>query len=278
MTYRDILVQIDERPQAFGRAQAAAALARQTQAHLTGLFLKSEFRQDYLISSPLSYFPPAELNLLIQEHAAAVDKAAEEARQLFERAAAQAGVSSDWRTLEGDLRGGLLSCARRSDLTVVPAMVTVSLSGRKLGAGDLGLATGGPILVMPETDVAAPVGKDVLVAWKGARESARALKDAWPLIEAADNVHVLVVSPQGEGGPDGLLQRHFERHGCTANLIVDHSEDATASQLIRHHVRDLKCDLVVLGLYGRPRLQELILGGVTRELLRDPPAALFMSH
>lgn len=278
MSYRDILVQVDERPQASARAQTAAVLASRSQAHLTGVFLKGTFLHDFQVAGPYAYLPPVDLDALIQQHAAAVDRAAEAARETFEAAAAAAGVSSEWLTVDGDLDAPLLSCARRFDLTVFPPEMTVSLSQRKITADRLGLAIGGPALVVPEHDVAPTFGKTVLVAWKDSRESARALRDAWPVILHADHVHVLVVSPEGEGGPDGLLQRHLERHGCKANIIVDRSDDATASQLIRKHVRELKADLVVMGLYGRPRLQELVLGGVSLELLRDPPAPLLVSH
>lgn len=278
MSYRDILVQVDERPQASARAQAAAVLASRSQAHLTGVFLKGSFLHDFMVAGPYAYLPPVDLDALIQQHAAAVDRAAEAARETFEAAAAAAGVSSEWLTVDGDLDTALLSCARRFDLTVFPPEMTVSLSQRKITAGRLGLAIGGPALIVPEQEVAPTFGKTVLVAWKDSRESARALRDAWPVIQDAERVHVLVVSPEGEGGPDGLLQRHLERHGCSQNIIVDRSDDATASQLIRKHVRELKADLVVMGLYGRPRLQELVLGGVSSELLRDPPAPLLVSH
>jgi nucleotide-binding universal stress UspA family protein len=37
-------------------------------------------------------------------------------------------------------------------------------------------------------------------------------------------------------------------------------------------------DLLIAGLYGHPRLQELVLGGVSRQLLHDVPAPLLLSH
>jgi nucleotide-binding universal stress UspA family protein len=33
-----------------------------------------------------------------------------------------------------------------------------------------------------------------------------------------------------------------------------------------------------MGLFGRPRVQELILGGVSRDLLGAPPIPLLISH
>ena len=35
---------------------------------------------------------------------------------------------------------------------------------------------------------------------------------------------------------------------------------------------------VVMGLYGRNRVQELVLGGVSHDMVSDPPAALLISH
>jgi nucleotide-binding universal stress UspA family protein len=33
-----------------------------------------------------------------------------------------------------------------------------------------------------------------------------------------------------------------------------------------------------MGLFGRSRLAELILGGVSNDLLAEPPCPLFLSH
>ena len=41
---------------------------------------------------------------------------------------------------------------------------------------------------------------------------------------------------------------------------------------------ELDIDLLIAGLYGHPRLQELILGGVSRQILHDVPAPLLISH
>jgi nucleotide-binding universal stress UspA family protein len=278
MSYRDILVQIDASPASRARAKAAAALAGRAQAQLTGVFLRSEFLRNYMAGEALIYTPTDTLDLLIKDHAAGVARAREEARELFESAAGEAGVASEWRTVDGDDAEALSAAARRFDLAVFPPAMTASLGWRRILAADVGLSSGGPILVLPEQDVASTVGERVLVAWKGTRESARALHDAWPLIAAAQEVHVLVVAPEGEGGPEGMLQRHLERHGCKPNLIIDRSHDASAGDILRRQVAALGADLVVMGLYGRPRLQELVLGGVSRDMLGAPPAPLFLSH
>ncbi len=278
MSYQDILVQIDERPASIARAAAAAELASRSKAQLTGVFLKTEFLRDPMVAESLAYMPPDALDALIKEQDAAMVRASETAREIFEKAAADANVASDWRVVEDGFDDAMVACARRFDLTVFPAVAEISLGRSRVSAASLALASGGPVLVVPNGGARPSLGERVLIAWKGSRESARALRDAWPLVSQAKEVHVLVVSPHGEGGPDGLLQRHLEHHGLKANLIVDRSHDASAGEVLRKQVETLNADLVVMGVYGRSRLQELVLGGVSHDLLGDPPCTLLVSH
>lgn len=277
MSYRQILVQVDEKPTAASRAALAATTAKTSGAQLLGVFLKSEFLHNYMAGEAIAYMPPYNIDELLKDHAAAVAKASEKAREIFERAAGEAGVASEWRVIDGDADDALMACARRTDLAVFPTSATASCGQHVISAADLALASGGPVLVVPDGYMAPSIGKRVLVAWKGTRESARALHDAWPLISEGE-VHVLVVAPEGEGGSEGLLQRHLEHHGCKADVIVDRSEDASAASIIRGQARALGADLIVMGLYGRPRLSELVLGGVSRDMLHNPPVPLLVSH
>lgn len=278
MVYRDILVQVDETEAGRARAAAAAAMASAAGANLTGVFLKSEFFRTYQGAEAFGYMGPETVDRLLRDHARGVAEASETTRSLFEAAAGDAGVPSSWLEVGGDDDLGLIASARRFDLTVLPPMARTSFGITQIAAAEVGLAAGGPILVVPESGLSATPGKRILVAWKGSRESARALHDAWPLLTEADEVHVLTIAHEGEGGPEGMLQRHLERHGIKANIIVDRSHDASAADIMRRQVKVLGADLVVMGLYGRPRVSEVILGGVSHDLLAAPPAGLFLSH
>ena len=70
----------------------------------------------------------------------------------------------------------------------------------------------------------------------------------------------------------------MERHGVEPNLIEHDADDALAGDILRREARDRGADLVVMGLYGHTRLRELILGGVSRELLAEPPTPLLVVH
>lgn len=278
MSFRQITVVVDERRAAGLRVKAAADLAKRHGAHLMGVFLTSEYVRQYMAAESLTALPADVVQRVLTGHDEAVAKIAAEARAQFEAACAASGVEHGWRMVGGDSPHGFLSVARRSDLSVIPRQAKACLSEHTLSAAQVALASGGPVLITPDDDYAPPVGRRVLVAWNGGREAARALQDAWPILEQAAEVYVLTVSPEGEGGPDGLLESLMAKHGVKAQLINDPSQDESAVEVIERQVAELGVDLLVMGLYGRSRLQELLLGGVSRAMVAGSPIPILASH
>ena len=119
--------------------------------------------------------------------------------------------------------------------------------------------------------------KRVVIAWKDAREARRAVRDALPLLKAADEVLVVAV---GESGRAGALdvKEHLDGHGINARTLVQaRRESAVADDLIRAAERE-GADLMVAGAYGHSRTREWILGGVTRDLLDHAPIPCLLAH
>ena len=73
-------------------------------------------------------------------------------------------------------------------------------------------------------------------------------------------------------------RRSLARISSAAKLIVDRSHDASAGEIMGAQVKALDIDAVVMGVYGRNRLQELVLSGVSHDLVSDPPTSLLISH
>lgn len=278
MSFRQIVVLVDEKRDSGPRVRVAADLARRHGAHLTGAFLTSAYLRQYMAAESLTALPADVVQRVLTGHDEAVAKVAAEAQGAFEAVCVEAGVDYGWRMVSGDSPQAFLALTRRSDLTVVPREAKACLSEHGLNAAQVTLASGGPVLITPDDDYAPPVGRRVLVAWNGGREAARALQDAWPILEQAAEVHVLTVSPEGEGVPDELLQTLLAKHGVKARFIIDPSQDESAVEVIARQVAELGVDLLVMGLYGRPRLQELLLGGVSRAMLAESPIPILASH
>jgi len=56
------------------------------------------------------------------------------------------------------------------------------------------------------------------------------------------------------------------------------AEDVDAGNLLLSRAADFGADLIVMGAYSRPRLSEVVLGGVTRLMLQSMTVPVLMSH
>jgi nucleotide-binding universal stress UspA family protein len=122
----------------------------------------------------------------------------------------------------------------------------------------------------------------ILIAWNGSREAARAMAEAMPYIHGAKSVTVVVVDDGPPVEERALLGQdavtHLRHHGIDATLhhVTGNSREAGAT--IIGEARRTQADLIVMGGYGHSRLREVLLGGVTRELMHNAPVPLLMAH
>ncbi|MFN3515179.1 MAG: universal stress protein [Phenylobacterium sp.] len=277
MSYRDVLVYADAGEAAPSRYAAAAAFAARFGGRLKGAFVLEPFLPPYMGPTYGAYLPAQVMQDMLAEHRAYVTKRAEAAREAFEQAAANAGVASEWVVIEAEGPDSYMQHARRADVVVHPARGGLDAHGTPMGAADLAMGCGGPVLIVPDMVSDLKIGDRILVAWNGTREAARALRDAMPMLTEAGQVTVLIASPNGEG-PEGVLQRHLEDHGCKADVIVDRTRGEEADVLIRRHAQNLGADVVVMGLYGHSRVRQAVLGGASRGMLDQRTLPLFVSH
>jgi nucleotide-binding universal stress UspA family protein len=108
------------------------------------------------------------------------------------------------------------------------------------------------------------------IAWDGSAEAARAIRAALPLLEAASDI--LIVSntddPRFDANEASVerFSEYLTRHGVRNVQAIDIRGEAVASSILSA-AQAHKCDLMVAGAYGRPRLYEMLLGGATREFV-----------
>jgi nucleotide-binding universal stress UspA family protein len=142
------------------------------------------------------------------------------------------------------------------------------------------LACGRPVLVVPYAGHRDRIGETAIIAWNGSREAARAVQDALPLLAASASVTVLLVNPEEEADIDDADQLvvHLARHGLNAGKRVVRQDVIAVSDTILAQIASLGADLLVMGAYGHSRLREMILGGVTREILRKMSVPILMAH
>jgi nucleotide-binding universal stress UspA family protein len=272
LTYKTIVVHVDNRPRRAERLALAFTLGERFGAHVVGLFA--------LEAARIPSYALAETGQLVLEMER--KRRAEEARAAetdFRQAARRSAAGSEWRLSMDDAAAALRLSARYADLVVAaqpepPAPLDVSF------AGELVLGAGRPVLLVPYAGHFADAGKRVLIAWNASREAARAVADALPILVRADAVDVVVFAPGGDHGevPGADLAHYLARHGVKANAAVDAAPEVAIGERILTRAADTDADLIVMGAYGRSRLSELVLGGATRSLLAAMTVPVLMAH
>lgn len=277
MAYKDILVQIDDAASA-GRYAIAAGLAAREGGRLTGLYLKTTVINQYSNIGSIGYLPPEDLQKLIRDNDQGQNEDAAKAAEALKAAASSAGTGCDWRIIGGDIPDDLIIQAQAADLVVLPPPVPHPAYSVHASATDIALA-GCPVLLVPEGSAGATIGEHVLVAWNGSRESARALRDALPLLKPGATVEVRIATPRDSLRDDSkALAAHLERHGFKANVTVVEETGRDVGAWLKAEAARTGCDLIVMGLYGHNRLREFVLGGVSRDMLHTATLPLLISH
>ena len=126
-----------------------------------------------------------------------------------------------------------------------------------------------------------PVGRVALVAWKPAREAARAVAAALPLLRAAHKVHVAIWPEAGQDpGEDGGRQiaGYLGSHGVHGEISRSGPATREVGEYLLSMASDVGADLLVMGCYGHGRLREWALGGATRSVLRSMTVPVLMAH
>lgn len=280
MSLKDLLVHIDDKPSSDKRLDAAVELALAFDAHLVGLMLVAE----PYVPAAIGVSIPAEI--LRDQREAAVQRSEAvlaTAKERAEKAGCRLEVRRELVKVD-DFGTAFARQARYADLSIVgqgdPAEGDVDA---ELVVEASFLDSGRPSLVIPYIGARSLPPKQVLVAWDGSREAARAVGDAMPLLLKAQNVLVLVVDPgklRGRIGeqPGADLGNHLARHGIKVEVRTAASGGLATGDVIIGQASDAGADLVVMGGYGHSRLRELVLGGATQSLLDHMPIPVLMAH
>ena len=274
---KDILVHIDRDKECGERLNVAIRLARAHEAHLTGAYV--------IPHSRIPQYLEVEIPKEILEKAAATRlEEAVAARKTFENACRTGGVAYEWRQGENTVVETLALSARYADLAVVGQR---NPDDDNLEMGEMPdrfiLSAGRPVLVIPYAGTFPEVGRTVVVAWDASRLATRAVNDALPILRRAAKVHLLAINPErgleahGEI-PCADIGHHLARHGVKAEASSLRAEDIDVGDALLSRAADFGADLIVMGAYGHSRWRELVLGGVTRDLLQHMTAPVFMSH
>jgi len=272
-TYATFLVHAEPGQASTHRVEVAASLARELHAKVIGL--GAETFDPALFSGPFTGLSAGEWVGLVRDQ---IERNLAAAETAFRRDAA--GAEIGWRTLEDYPHRALAHTAHAADLIVASPR-----GGRgdlqSADPADVVMTAGRPVLIVPKHRPHL-IGMSVVVAWKNSRECRRALSDALPFLQRADNVVVAaVVKPEDAemaGYETDDVVANLKRHAVDARPLVVPVEHQATSQELEKIAAANGADLIVAGAYGHSRLREWVFGGVTDDFLHRPGCFVLLSH
>ncbi len=272
--WRSIITHVQPEADAQPRLAVAADLARKLDATLIGI--GAEMLPPIGATDPYGLLGGQFMSAMLD----VIQKNLEQAHEAFRSAASD--VRRQWLAVEDLPERAVTRLSRGADLIVAGGSPLKDHDTyRWCDPGQLMLNSGRPVLVAP------PAGgklaaEAIVIAWKDSREARRAVADALPVLQCADDVLVMEVCSK-EDAEDvaphhASVLQHLARHGVTARskIVVGHA--TVAADTLHNEARAIGADLIVTGGYGHTRLGEWVMGGVTADLLANPARFVLFSH
>jgi len=255
----------------------AVSVAATLDSRLTGI----AFRYEPLVPLTDRYGFPAEV---MESQRVENEKAAKAAMAKFDEVARRAAVAAESRMLDVPVASApdvFAKVARRFDLAVMGQPEPEAPALERLIVEAALFDSGRPVLIVPYIQQRGLTLDRVIVAWDGSRSAARAVADAMTLLVRAKATEVLTVASEpakSDEMPGADIAHHLARHGVKVEVDSIVTVETDVANTILSHAADISADFLVMGGYGRSRLREFVLGGVTRGILSSMTLPTLMSH
>ena len=262
--------------------QAAAKFALKNNACLTGLYIKVDLINRYYTSEAISI----ELTNNIIEEEKQYERHAE---QRFNKITENIGCDTAWHCIDEGTE--IIHLMFYTDLIFMSYLA--NKEGTRSGGPDFSgpgfinnllLETGRPIVVIPEGWKEDDFGQTILFGWNESRESARAMHETLPLMQQAEKVDIVtvneVVKDRGDLAQSMNITSFLASHNVKCQLHVDQTDKETPKigEVILAQADENNSNLIVIGGYGHSHIREVLLGGVTRYLIKNTNIPLLLAH
>ena len=138
-----------------------------------------------------------------------------------------------------------------------------------------------PVMIAPPTAATGPFA-NVIVAWNGSFQAARAVEYALPFLAKATQVTILVVGSTPDDVGASYLSRNLGRQGI--KTVIDAIDPGAVSGRARgrallDYTHGKGSDLLVMGAYGRGQVLSFLgMGGATGKVISSCRVPLLMAH
>jgi nucleotide-binding universal stress UspA family protein len=280
---KTITVFLDASSSGKRRASQAAAFAKRWGAHLVGVYVVF----NGVVSHPSMAYARSEKAIAgVITHERRVEDACEcataEMGEYFRSLCAGLDVAGEFRPIHrGRTAEMAIINSLHSDLLVIghpePSGLPDDISAERIL-----LASGVPLLIIPNDWKGETIGDRIMIGWNASPEARRAISDAMSFLVAANAVTALIVDPAGckrlgeETGCD--IAQHLGRHGAQVEVEQVASRGRPIAEVILDRAMQNASDLLVVGARNPAHLKEMLLGSATRTLLTKMPVPVLISR
>jgi nucleotide-binding universal stress UspA family protein len=247
-------------------------------AHLTAMPI-------FMASEPPIGSYQAVSSVWIEERQRATDRLAEKAAEI-KAVLSRSDLSYEVQEIFTEFAWADIDIAERAlyaDLVLIGPQATIDKELQRRVVNGALFRTPTPMMIIPKGQPIEAHPKTILVAWDSTEEAARALRQSMDFLQGAESVHVTLVDPIASSSANGEepgadVATFLARHGVKVDVDCISSEGRSIDEALRQHAVGVAADMIVMGAYNHPRLQERLFGGVTRSMLQNTPLPLFLAH
>jgi len=287
MTIKTILLPIRESSTALSLMETAISMAIRNDAHVDLLYVQND---------PEHMFPYSTLGLsnsmrrtILESATAAASQQGDELKQSFLELCERYKVSvtprgteigkptADFLVRSGRRDDLIGKYGRLADLIIVPQPTKTTPPPSSFEAALR--ETGRPVLMVQRGKVLDVPGKRLAIGWNSSKEAAQAVAAMINNLKRADKVYVLS-SEKRQNQPVNAddVCTYLRCQGITAETAIFSTKGQSAGEALLAKSRELECDRLIVGGYSRPRIRDVIMGGVTGRLLAKADMPVIFVH
>jgi nucleotide-binding universal stress UspA family protein len=185
--------------------------------------------------------------------------------------------NASWREQVASVETVIVEVGRLSDLIILTRPDSFETATQR--AFDAAVFdTGRPTLILPK-DVPGDLLRHVMIAWNSSIEATRAVAGAMPLLHQAKQVSIFTAPTHtDEAIRDLYLGEQLAWHGIRSHYLSPDVDTHSVGAALLEAVDTERATMIVMGAYTHSRIREMLLGGVTRHILRHATIPVLMMH
>ena len=287
MTIKTILLPIRESSTASSLMETSISMAIRNDAHLDLLYVQND--PEHLIPFSTLGLSASMRETILESATAAAAQQGNELKQSFldlcERYQVDVtprGTNIGKPTADFLVRSGrrddlIGKYGRLADLIIVPQPTKTTPPPSSFEAALR--ESGRPVLMVQRGKVLDVPGKRLAVGWNSSKEAAQAMATMLDNLKRADKVFILTSEKRLQGPVNAVeVCTYLNCHGVTAETATFSTRGQSTGEALLAKSRELTCDRLIVGGYSRPRIRDVIMGGVTGHLLAKADMPVILVH